>query len=112
LETAKRFFSEWVSDKPSGDPVLDAALLTRNAFATASLKRRNLFEPASDMHYRNKEFLSILGEHAQGEFDWIEGFLEKASPRWDEREYRAAMSEYFEHILGLMRSSSRMHDLR
>jgi predicted phosphatase len=112
LENARRFFSEWVSDKPSGDPVLDAALLCRNAFATASLRRRKLFDPASDMFYRNKEFLSALGEHADGEFEWIEGFLEHASAKWEAEEYRRNLAEYFERILSSMRSSSKMHDLR
>lgn len=111
-ETASRFFSEWVSDKPSGDPVLDAAMLCRNAFAAASLKRRGLFDARSEMFYRNKEFLSTLGDQAESEYEWIEGFLERASTRWSERDYRKAMQEYFERILSMMRSSSRMHDLR
>ncbi len=111
-EMARRFFSEWVSDKPSGDPVIDAATLCRNAFAAASLKRRKLFEEQSDMAYRNKEFLSALGGQAEGEYQWVESFLEQASPRWGEREYRDAMKEYFEKILSIMRSSSKMGDLR
>jgi len=111
-DKVKRFFSEWVSEKPSGDPVLDAALLCRNAFATASLKRRNLYDDTADMRYRTDEFLSALGKHAEQEFQWVEGFLEKSSSAWDETEYRKALSEYFERILSLMRSSSKMHDLR
>lgn len=112
LGAARRFFSEWVSDKPSGDPVLDAALLCRNAFAIASLKRRGLFEPESDMYYRSKDFLSVLGGDSQNDFEWTEGFLEGARSDWEEYEYRRSLSEYFERILSLMRSSSRMHDLR
>ena len=111
-ETVKRFFSEWVSEKPSGDPVLDAALMCRNAFATASLKRRNLFDDVADMHYKNDEFLSTLGEHAEADFDWIEEFLERANPAWDGVECRKAVVEYFERILSVMRSASGMHDLR
>ncbi len=111
-EMTKKFFSEWVSEKPSGEPMLDAALLCRNAFATASLKRRGLLDAGSDMQYRNREFLSNLGEHAEEEFDWIEEFLESASPDWDEAGYRKSLAEYFERILSLMRSSSKMHDLR
>jgi len=60
-EQTKKFFSEWVTDRPSGDPVTDAALLSRNAFAVASLKRRNLFEKDSEMYYRNQALLSALG---------------------------------------------------
>jgi len=111
-EMAKKFFSEWVSEKPSGDPVLDAALLCRNAFAVASLRRRSLFDADGDMHYRNQEFLSAMGEHARGDFEWIEGFLEKANPRWTEVDYRRSLEEYFERMLSVMRASSRMHDLR
>jgi hypothetical protein len=111
-DLVKRFFSEWVTEKPSGDPALDAALLCRNAFATASLKRRNLFDEVADMRYKNEDFLSTLGDSAEADFEWIEGFLERASPAWDEDEYRQALVEYFDRILSLMRSSSEMHDLR
>ncbi|HME19489.1 MAG TPA: DUF5781 family protein [Nitrososphaerales archaeon] len=111
-DTVKRFFSEWVSEKPSGDPALDAALLCRNAFATASLKRRNLYDEVADMRYKNDDFLSTLGDNAAAEFDWIERFLERASAAWSEEEYRQALVEYFEKVLSLMRSSAKMHDLR
>ncbi len=112
LDAAKRFFSEWVSDKPSGEPALDSALLCRNAFAIASLKRRNLLDLHNDIRYRNKEFLSVLGGDSRNEFEWMEGFLEHARSDWKLEEYRASLLEYFERILSVMRSSSRMHDLR
>ena len=112
LETARQFFAEWVSDRPSGDPVLDAALLTRNAFATASLKRRKLLERNSDMRLRNKGFVSALGRHAEREYDWLEGFLENSKSDWDEKQFLASIGEYFERILALMRSSARLDDLR
>jgi hypothetical protein len=111
-ETTKRFFTEWVSERPSNDPVLNAAMICRNAFATASLKRRSLFEPGSEMDLRNKKFISILGGETRREFDWLEEFLEDSRSDWDEREYRAAMGEYFERMISIMRSSSRFHDLR
>jgi len=111
-ETARRFFSEWVSEKPTGDSVTDASLMCRNAFAVASLKRRNLFDDAADMRDKNDEFLSMFGENAEADFDWIEGFLERANPAWSELEYRRAVVEYFEAVLALMRSSSKMNDLR
>lgn len=112
LENAKRFFAEWVSEKPSGDPVLDAALLTRNAFAVASLKRRNIFDTNGDMYYRNKGFISSMGQAAEGDFDWLEGFLEKSKPDWDKSQLMNAIEAYFERILEMMRSSARLDDLR
>lgn len=112
LEMAKRFFSEWVSEKPSGDPVLDSALLSRNAFAIASLKRRNIFDGENDMDYRNKGFVAALGQHGEADFEWLEAFLEKAQPDWDKKQLRKAIEEYFDRILSLMRSSSRLDDLR
>jgi hypothetical protein len=112
LETAKRFFAEWVSDRPSGDPVLDAALMTRNAFAVASLKRRKLFEQNGDMRFKNRGFISALGQHAEVEYDWLEGFLENSKPDWDRKQFLTSIGEYFERILALMRSSARLDDLR
>jgi hypothetical protein len=111
-EMAKRFFSEWVSDRPSGDPVLDAGLLNRNAFAIASLKRRSLFEKGSEMYYRNESFLSALGEKSEPEFAWVEEFLENAKPEWDSAKFREALATYFDRILSLMRSSTKLDDLR
>ena len=111
-DQARRFFSEWVSEKPTGDPVLDASLLCRNAFAIASLRRRALFDPQSEMSHRNRELLASLGEHASKDFDWIEGFLERADPNWSAEEYGESLNEFFERVLSLMRSSSKMHDLR
>jgi uncharacterized protein DUF5781 len=111
-ETTKKFFTEWVSERPSNDPVMNAAMICRNAFATASLKRRNLFEKGSEIDERNKRFLSTIGGDSTIEFDWLEGFLEGAKSDWDEKQYRAAMGEYFERIISIMRSSSKFHDLR
>ena len=112
LDTARRFFVEWVSDKPSGDPVLDAALLTRNAFAAASLKRRRLLEPNGEMYFRNKGFVSSLGHKAEADYAWLEGFLENSKSDWDKGQFEASVEAYFERILTLMRSSARLDDLR
>ena len=56
----KHFFAEWISDRPSGDPVTDATLLCRNAFAVASLRRRKLADWSAkgnqedaEMYFRN-----------------------------------------------------------
>ncbi len=111
-DMAKRFFAEWVSDRPSGDPVTDAALLSRNAFAVASLKRRNLFEKESEMYYKNQSLLSALGPKSEQEFEWTESFLEGARPDWDKQKFREALESYFDRILSIMRSSSKLDDLR
>ena len=112
LETAKRFFAEWVSERPSGDPVLDASLLARNAFAVASLKRRRLFERNSDLRFRNKEFSLALGQHAESEYEWLEEFLENSKPDWDRKQFLVSVGEYFERIIALTRSSALLEDLR
>jgi hypothetical protein len=112
LEMAKRFFSEWVSDRPSGDPVLDAALLSRNAFAIASLKRRNLFDRGDEMYYRNKGFVTALGQRSEKDFEWIETFLETSKADWGREQFRGSVESYFDAILSLMRSSATLDDLR
>jgi hypothetical protein len=116
---AKRFFAEWVSDRPSGDPVTDASLLCRNAFAVASLKRRKLADWSAkgnnedaEIYFRNKSLLDALGHHAEEEFDWLEGFLEKSKPGQNEAEFRESLEAYFDRMLSLMRSSSKLDDLR
>ena len=111
-ELAKRFFAEWVSDRPSGDPLMDAALLTRNAFAIASLKRRNLFDATGEIRYRNQAYLAALGQSAEQEFDWLEGFLEKCRSDGDRERFREELEGYFERLISLMRSSARLVDLR
>ena len=112
LEMAKRFFSEWVSDRPSGDPVTDAGLLSRNAFAIASLKRRKLFEEKSEMYYKNQALISALGPKAEEEFEWIESFLEGAKSEWGRMKFRQELEGYFDRILSIMRASSKLDDLR
>ena len=109
---AKRFFAEWVSDRPSGDPVTDTELLCRNAFAVASLMRRGLFDKTSEMHYRNEAFVSSLGPKAEGEFEWLESFLATASTEWEADKFRDALESYFDRLLSLMRASSKLDDLR
>jgi len=111
-EMTKKFFAEWMTDKPSGDPVTDAALLSRNAFAVASLKRRNLFEKDSEMYYRNQSLLSALGSLSEQEFEWMEGFLEGAKSEWDRERFRVELENYFDRLISLMRASSKLDDLR
>jgi len=111
-EMTKKFFTEWVTDRPSGNPVTDAALLSRNAFAVASLKRRNLFEKDSEMYHRNQALLSALGPVSEQEFEWMEGFLEGAKAEWDREKFREELENYFDRIISLMRASSKFDDLR
>jgi len=111
-EMTKKFFTEWVTDRPSGNPVTDAALLSRNAFAVASLKRRNLFEKDSEMYHRNQALLSALGPVSEQEFEWMEGFLEGAKAEWDREKFREELENYFDRIISLMRASSKLDDLR
>ena len=118
-DMAKHFFAEWISDRPSGDPVTDASLLCRNAFAVASLKRRKLADwnakgnqQDAEIYYRNKSLLDALGHHADDEFNWLEGFLERSKPGQSEAEFRGSLEAYFDRMLSLMRSSSKLDDLR
>ena len=112
LEVAKRFFAEWVSDRPSGDPVLDASMVCRNAFAIASLRRRRMPVDGTEMHYRNLSFLAALGEFAEKEYQWLEPFLENARSDWSETEFQAQVEEYLDRVLSLMRPASKLADLR
>ena len=111
-EQTKKFFTEWVTDRPSGDPVTDAALLSRNAFAVASLKRRDLFAKDSEIYYRNQALLSALGPVSEEEFTWMEGFLEGAKADWDGVKFREELEKYFDRIITLMRASAKLNDLR
>ena len=115
----KRFFGEWISDKPSGDPVTDASLLCRNAFAVASLRRRKLVDWTvkgdhydSETRFRNKSLLDALGHHAEQEFSWLEDFLEKSRPDQSESAFRASLETYFDRMISIMRSTSKLDDLR
>lgn len=111
-DMARKFFAEWVSDRPSGEPVTDAGLLCRNAFAIASLKRRDLFEKGGEMYYRNQSFLSALGPKSEQEFEWVETFLQKAESDLDKPKFKGDLETYFDRILTLMRSSTKLDDLR
>lgn len=115
----KRFFAEWISDRPSGDPVADASLLCRNAFAVASLKRRRLADWSTrgghddaEMYIRNRSLLNALGHNAEKDFNWLEEFLEKSEPDLGKAAFRSSLEAYFDRMISLMRSTSRLDDLR
>lgn len=100
----QKFFAGWISDHPSGDAALDAALLARNAFAIASLKRRDLFDGIKkEMSARNKQFLSIMGGHYEADFKNLVSFLAKARTNWGPGQFRKALTEYLENIVSIMR---------
>ena len=112
LKQAQRFFADWVSERPSGDSVVDAVLLVRNAFAVASLRRRGLTEGVEEMQAKNAKYLSFYGEQGQEQFNEVESFLEKARADWDEAEFRVALIAYFDMVLGLMKERKGLRDLR
>jgi hypothetical protein len=109
---AQRFFAGWVSERPTGDPTVDGALLARNAFAVASLTRRGLFAKDSEMSARNKAFLAQMGEDKERRFNSIKEFLEEASAKWNEEEFRAALYEYLDSLLSLMRDDGKLESLK
>jgi hypothetical protein len=112
LKQAQRFFADWVSERPSGDTVIDAVLLVRNAFAVASLRRRGITEGTEEMKVKNTKYLSFYGEQGVANFNEVESFLEKANADWDETEFRRALITYFEMVLGLMKDRKGLQDLR
>jgi hypothetical protein len=112
LKQAQRFFADWVSERPSGDSVVDAVLLVRNAFAIASLRRRGITEGAEEMNARNAKYLSFSGERGQTQFNEVESFLEGARADWDEAEFRRALVTYFDIVLGMMKDRKGLQDLR
>ena len=109
---AQKFFAGWVSERPTGDPTADGALLARNAFAIASLTRRGLFDEDSDMSARNRAFLSQMGEDRELKFNSIKEFLEDAEPSWNEKEFRNALHRYLDDLLSLMRDDGKLEALK
>jgi hypothetical protein len=112
LKQTGRFFAGWISEQPTGDPVVDAVLLVRNAFAVASLRRRGLTAGMKEMEEGNAKFLSFYGESGQQRFEQLESFLEAARPDWSEAEFRRALMSYFDQVLGLMKERKGLQDLR
>jgi len=112
LKQTEKFFADWVSDRPTGDPVVDAVLLVRNAFALASLRRRGLTAGTEAMEATNARFLSFYGELGKEQFDRLESFLETARADWNEAEFRRALASYLDLVLGLMKERKGLQDLR
>jgi hypothetical protein len=112
LKMATRFFAGWVTMSPAGNPVQDAALLTRNAFAAASLRRRGLYDGSSQMARNNKAFISALGDHIQESYEWLVCFLEGARSDWSKAEFDKQLREYLEKVLSIMRETPAFNELR
>jgi hypothetical protein len=112
VKMAQRFFASWVTPRPSGNPVLDASSLVRNAFAVASLKRRGLYQPGSEMDRANSGFLEAMGERARAKFEEIETFLEKAKADDDERTFKLELHHYLQLVLSAARERKEFEDLR
>jgi hypothetical protein len=113
---AQRFFSGWLTEQPSGYALVDVAALARNAFAMASLKRRNLLdenEPqAREMAARSRTLAKQLGESAQQKYESIEEFLIKADAGWDEETFHNKLVYYLDLLVALLREKDQMKDLR
>jgi hypothetical protein len=112
LKLVAKFFENWVSDKPTGDAVVDATLLVRNAFAIASLKRRGLNGSVVEMYARNTRFLSFYNEERKVAFEMIEGFLENVKTDCSAEDFERALETYFDMVLGLMEAHGGLEDLR
>ena len=112
LAMTQQFFAGWVTERPTGDSMLDAALLCRNAFAVASLKRRKLYERNGEMDKRNSRFVSALGKKSEKTFEELETLLENAKPGLSQTQFRRLLSTYLEKVLGLMRERKGFEDLR
>jgi len=113
---AQRFFSGWLTESPSGYALVDAAALSRNAFAMASLKRHNMLneeEPnAKEMAARGRTFVRQLGKSAQEKYEAIEEFLVKADAGWDEETFHNKLALYLDLLVALLREKDQMEDLR
>ena len=112
LAMTQRFFAGWVSQHATGDPILDAALLCRNAFAIASLKRRGLYERNGEMDSMNRDFISALGKRSEKAFMDMEALLQNAKPDLSAAEFRLLLSTYLDMVLSLMRERTGFEDLR
>jgi len=110
------FFSGWITDSPSGYPLVDCSAVARNAFASASLKRRGLLKKddprAEQITARSKMLGEKLGRNAQEGYEAIESFLVGADPKWDDKTFRDSLVEYLDLLVALLREKDQMADLR
>ena len=103
----QEFFLTWMSDLPTGNHIVDASLLTRNAFAIASLKRRNIFlNVDKEMERRNEKFLSFYkiddtDTNNSEKFIKLETFLITINLKNDS-DFKNILLQYFELLLNLL----------
>ncbi len=113
---AQRFFSGWLTEAPSGYPIVDASALARNAFAIASLERHELLREddpnAREMVAKGMTLAKQLGKGAQEKYDALEEFLVKADPNWDEETFHNKLVLFLDMLVALLRERDQMEDLR
>lgn len=109
---AERFFQSWITKRPSGDPLVDASSLVRNAFAIASLKRRGLFRENSEMDLMNKEFLSFMKEKSRAGYNAVEKLFVNVKADQDEEEFKRLLKDYFELVISIARDRPQLEDIR
>lgn len=113
---AQTFFAGWITESPSGYPLIDCSAVTRNAFATASMKRHQLLreqEPRSkEIEARSTALVRQLGKNAQEKQAALEKFLMEADPAWDEETFHNMLVTYLDLLVGLLREYDQMEDLR
>ena len=106
----QNFFVTWMSDEPTGNNLIDASLLARNAFALASLKRRNLLSESSElsklMISKNRQFLSFYKYANKQKYEAYEEFLTKFELN-DDGDFASVLIEYFELSMNLLRPDSK-----
>lgn len=102
----QNFFVTWMSDQPTGNALLDASLLARNAFALASLKRRNIFsDVAEQMNNKNKQFLSFYTHADKMKFEAFENFLIQFQLD-NSNDFEAELMEYSELLINFLRPNN------
>jgi len=109
---AQKFFISWITERPSGDPLVDASSLIRNAFAIASLKRRGLLTEDSSITTANEKFLSQMKSSSRASFNAIERFLENVKADNDAEEFKKILRNYFEMVISIARERPQLEDLR
>jgi hypothetical protein len=113
---AKMFFQGWLTAKPSGYPLVDAAALARNAFAIASLKRRVLFDEKNPgdraLTARSVELAKGLGRDSHEKYALIEKFLVEADVGWNKETFHNKFVEYLDILVEMLLEEGYMDDLK
>ena len=106
----QNFFVTWMSDEPTGNNLIDASLLARNAFALASLKRRSFLDESSQLSQlmisKNRQFLSFYKYANKEKYELFEGFLIRFELN-NEGDFASVLIEYFELLMNLLRPDSK-----